>query len=97
MRLESGEVIMLLYQCAKLVFGSGWQRRLGSGAGGENGDGGRDNDSLHFFVAITIPQIPLSEINGVVNQFPRRGQKRERSNFQVCVGGTAGHEDFIFA
>ena len=35
----------------------------------ENGDGGRDDDSLRFYVAIIIPQIPLSEIDGVVNQF----------------------------
>ena len=33
---------------------------LGFGAGGEtvrlkNGDGGRDDDSLHFYVAITLP------------------------------------------
>ena len=33
----------------------------------ENGHGGRDDDSLRFYVAITIPQIPLSEIDGVVN------------------------------
>ena len=48
--------------------------RLGFGAGGEtvwleNGDGGRDDDSLGFYVAITLPQMPLSEINGVVNLF----------------------------
>ena len=35
----------------------------------ENGDGGRDSDSLCFYVAIVIPQIPLSKIDGVVNQF----------------------------
>ena len=35
----------------------------------ENGDGGRDNNSM-FYVAITIPKIPLSEIDGMVNQFP---------------------------
>ena len=45
----------------------------------ENGDGGGDDDSLHFYVAITIPQIPLSEIDGVVNQFStRRARERER-------------------
>jgi hypothetical protein len=34
-----------------------------------NGDGGGDGDSLHFYVAITLPQMPLSEIDGVVNLF----------------------------
>ena len=44
----------------------------------ENGDGGGDDDSLHFYVAITIPQIPLSKIDGVVNQFSaRRAKERE--------------------
>ena len=33
-------------------------------------------------MAITIPQIPLSEIDGLVNQFSvRRAKERERSNF----------------
>ena len=41
----------------------------------ENGDGGGDDDSLRFYVAITIPQIPLSEIIGVVNQFSTRWAK----------------------
>ena len=45
---------------------------LGFGARGgmvrlENGVRDRDDDSLRFYVAITLPQIPLSEINGVVN------------------------------
>ena len=39
----------------------------------ENGDGGRDGDSLRFYVAITLPQIPLSKIDGVVTYFPRGG------------------------
>ena len=48
------------------------------GAGGEmvrveNGDGGRDSDSLCFYVATTLPQMPLSEINGVVNLFSTWG------------------------
>ena len=48
----------------------------------ENGDGGQDDDSLSFYVAITIPQIPLSEIDGMINQFSmRRAKERERSNF----------------
>ena len=32
----------------------------------ENGDGGGDNDSLRFYVAITLPQMPLSKNDGVV-------------------------------
>jgi len=44
----------------------------------ENGDGGRDDDSLRFYVAIIIPQIPLSKIDGMVNQFSkRRAKERE--------------------
>jgi len=44
----------------------------------ENGDGGRDDDSLRFYMAITIPQIPLFETDGVVNQFSmRRTKERE--------------------
>ena len=77
MRLESGEGVKLLCRCAVLGFGPGWQRGLGFGARGEtvwlvqleNGDGGGDDDPLHFYVAIIIPQIPLSKIDGVVNQF----------------------------
>ena len=47
---------------------------LGFSAGGEtvrveNGDGGGDGDSLRFYVAITLPQMPLSEIDGVVLVF----------------------------
>ena len=47
---------------------------LGFGAGGEivrleNGDGSKDGISFCFYVAITLPQIPLSEIDGVVNLF----------------------------
>ena len=33
----------------------------------EDGDGGGDGDSLRFYVAITVPQMPLSKINGMVN------------------------------
>ena len=55
---------------------------LGIGARGEtvrveNRDGGEDDDSLRFYVAITLPQMPLSEINGVVTYFPRGGQKKD--------------------
>ena len=55
---------------------------LGFGARGEtvqleNGDGGGDDDSLHFYVAITLPQMPLSEIDDVVNLFfARRAKER---------------------
>jgi hypothetical protein len=42
---------------------------LGFGVGGEtvrleNGDGGGDGDFLCFYVAIIVPQMPLSEIDG---------------------------------
>jgi hypothetical protein len=55
---------------------------LGFGAGGEtvrleNGDGDGDGDSFRFYVAIILSQMPLSKIDGVVNLFPRRGQKRD--------------------
>ena len=62
------------------------QKGLGFRVGGEtvrlvrleNGDGGGDDDSLRFYVAITIPQIPLSKIDCVVNQFStRRAKVRE--------------------
>ena len=43
----------------------------------KNGDGGEDGYSLRFYVAITLPQMPLSEINGVVTYFPRGGQKKD--------------------
>ena len=47
---------------------------LGFRAGGEtvlleNGDRGGDGDSLRFYVAITLSQMPLSKIDGVVNLF----------------------------
>ena len=50
----------------------------------ENGDGGEDNDSLRFYVAIIIPQIPLSEIDGVVNQFLVRRAKERDLIFGSC-------------
>ena len=44
----------------------------------ENGDGGGDDDSLRFYVSITIPQIPLFEINVMVNKFStRRAKERD--------------------
>ena len=45
----------------------------------ENGDGGGDGDSLCFYVAITLPQMPLSEIDGVVNLFSARRAKESVS------------------
>ena len=50
----------------------------------DNGDGGGDNDSLCFYVAITIPQISLSKINGVVNQFSARRAKERDLIFGLC-------------
>ena len=80
MRLESGEGVKLL--------GSdrGGRGGLGFGAGGEivqlvrleNRHGGGDDDSLGFYVSITIPQIPLFEINVMVNKFStRRAKERD--------------------
>ena len=72
----------------------------------ENGDGGGDGDSLCFCVAIILPQMPLSEIDGVVNLFSARRakerhlifgvcwqdySKRCKIKFSGCVGGTAWH------
>ena len=57
----------------------------------EDGDGGRDGDSLCFYVAITISQIPLSEIDGVVNQFSmRRAKEREISIFWFMLVALLG-------
>ena len=50
----------------------------------ENGDRGGDDDSFHFYVAITIPQIPLSEIDGMVNQFSARRAKERDLIFGLC-------------
>ena len=62
---------------------------LGFGARGEtvwveNGDGGGNSDSLCFYVAITLPQMPLSEIDGVVNQFSAWRAKEIHLIFSVC-------------
>jgi hypothetical protein len=61
---------------------------LGFGARGEsvrleNGDGGGDH-SLCFYVAITLPQMPLSEIDGVVNLFSARRSKERHLIFGAC-------------
>ena len=50
----------------------------------ENGDGGRDGDSLRFYVAITLPQIPLSEIDGVVYLFSAWRTKERHLIFGAC-------------
>jgi hypothetical protein len=62
---------------------------LGFGAGVEtvrleNGDGGGDSDSLCFYVAITLPQMPLSKIDGVVNLFSVRREKERHLIFSAC-------------
>jgi hypothetical protein len=62
---------------------------LGFGAGGEtvrlgNGDGGGDNNSLDIYVASTIPQMPLSEMDGVVNLFSVRRAKERHLIFGAC-------------
>ena len=62
---------------------------LGFGAEGEtvwveNGDGGGDNDSLHFYVDITLPQMPLSKIDGVVNLFSARRAKERHLILGSC-------------
>jgi hypothetical protein len=50
----------------------------------ENGDGGGDGDSLHIYVAITLRQMPLYEIDGVVNLFSARRAKERHLIFSVC-------------
>ena len=62
---------------------------LGFGARGEmvqleNGDGGKGGDTLRFYVAITLPQMPLSEIDGVVNLFSTRRAKERHQIFGAC-------------
>jgi hypothetical protein len=62
---------------------------LGFRAGGEtvqleNGDGGGDSDSLRIYVAITLPQMPLSEIDGLVNLFSMRRAKERHLIFGAC-------------
>ena len=62
---------------------------LGFGDGGEmvrleNGDGGGDDDSLRFYVATTLPQMPLSEIDSVVNLFSARRAKERPLIFGAC-------------
>ena len=62
---------------------------LGFGAGGEtvrleNGDRDGDGDSLRFYVAITLSQMPLSKIDGVVNLFSTWRAKERHLIFGAC-------------
>jgi hypothetical protein len=62
---------------------------LGFGVGGEtvrleNGDGGGDNDFLRFYVAIIVPQMPLSEIDGMVNLISAWRAKERHLIFYAC-------------
>ena len=62
---------------------------LGFGARGqtvrlENGDRDGDSDSLRFYVAIILPQMPLSEIDGVVNLFSVWRAKKRHLIFDAC-------------
>ena len=62
---------------------------LGFGARGEmvqleNGDGGRDGDSLRFYVAIILQKMPLSEIDGVVNLFSTWRANERHLIFGAC-------------
>ena len=50
----------------------------------ENRDGDRDSDSLRFYVAITLPQMSLSEIDGAVNLFFTRRAKERHLIFGAC-------------
>jgi len=62
---------------------------LGFGARGEtmrleNGHGGGDDNSLLFYVAIILPQMPLSEIDGAVNLFSMWRAKERHQIFCAC-------------
>ena len=57
------------------------------GAGGETvaaEDGSRDDDSLHFNLAITVPQMPLSKIDGMVNLISAQRAKERHLIFGAC-------------
>ena len=62
---------------------------LGFRAGGEtvrmeNGDGGRDGDFLRCYMAITLPQMTLSKIDGVVNLFSTWRANERHLIFGAC-------------
>jgi hypothetical protein len=50
----------------------------------ENGGGGGDGDSLCFYVASTIPQMPLYKMDGLVNLFFVRRAKERHLIFSAC-------------
>ena len=50
----------------------------------EDVDGGGDGDSLRFFVAITVPQMPLSKIDGMVNLISAQRAKERHLIFGAC-------------
>ena len=75
---------------------------LGFGARGEtvrleNGDGGGDGNSLRFYVAITLPQMPLSKIDGVVNLFSMRRVKKRHLIFSACWGDCSARCEIKFS
>ena len=50
----------------------------------EDGDGGRDGDSLRFHVSIIVPQMPLSKIDGMVNLISACRAKERHLIFGAC-------------
>jgi hypothetical protein len=92
--LESGEGVELLFGLERGGRGGGWRVEreaigLGFGARGEmvrleNRDGGGDGDSSCFYVAITLPQMPLSEMDGMVNLFSTWRAKERHLIFGAC-------------
>jgi hypothetical protein len=63
---------------------------LGFGAGGETvaagrwRDRGRDGDSLRYYVAIIVPQMPLSKIDCIVYLISARRAKERHLIFGAC-------------
>jgi hypothetical protein len=62
---------------------------LGFGVGGEtvrleNGDGGGDDNFLLFYVAIIVSQMPLSEIDSMVNLISTWRAKERHLIFYAC-------------
>ena len=60
----------------------------------ENGD--RGGVSLHFYVAITLPQMPLSEIDGVVNLFSVWRAKGRHLIFSACWQDCSARREIKF-
>ena len=50
----------------------------------EDGDGGRDGDSMRFYVAIIVPQMTLSEIDDKVYLISARRAKERHLIFYAC-------------